>query len=118
MNVLLDECLPRRLKNALPGHAVETVIEAGWSGTKNGELLRRAVGKFDVFLTADQNLTYQQNLSGTKLAVVILVASNNRLQTLKSLMPKVLQSLSVIRPGEVLFIEAKALREEAEKGKH
>jgi hypothetical protein len=62
MRVLLDECVPRKLRRELPGHEVLTVTERGWSGIKNGELLALAQAEFDVFLTIDQNLKYQQNL--------------------------------------------------------
>lgn len=64
MRVLLDECLPRRLKAHLPGHQVVTVPEAGWGGKKNGELLRAADGLVDVFVTVDSNLVHQQRLTG------------------------------------------------------
>jgi hypothetical protein len=64
VKVLLDECLPRYLKSALAGHEVRTVQESGWSGLKNGELLNLAEPRFEVFLTSDQNLRYQQNLAG------------------------------------------------------
>jgi len=67
MNLLLDECLPRKLKDDLPGHAVSTVLEMGWAGTKNGTLLRLAETAFEVFITADRNVEYQQNLRSTVL---------------------------------------------------
>src|SRR5262245_47751086 len=76
MNVLLDECLPRKLKYDLPGHTVSTVPEMGWAGTKNGALLRLAETTFEVFITADQNVEYQQNLRSTVLGIVVLVASD------------------------------------------
>lgn len=61
MRVLLDECVPRALRQDLPGHDVKTVGEAGWAGVKNGALLRLAETAFDVLLTVDRNLEYQQN---------------------------------------------------------
>ncbi len=73
MNVLLDECLPRKLKYDLPGHTISTVPEMGWAGTKNGALLRLAETDFEVFITADQNVEYQQNLRSTVLGIVVLV---------------------------------------------
>ena len=60
MRVLLDECVPRALRNDLPGHEVKTVAELGWAGVRNGELLRRAAAAFDVLITVDRNLEYQQ----------------------------------------------------------
>ena len=79
MRILLDESLPRELRDDLPGHAVKTVTEVGCSGVRNGELLRRAAENFDVFVTADQNLQYQQNLAALPVAVVVLVARNNQI---------------------------------------
>lgn len=93
MRILLDESLPRELKAELPGHDVRTVQETGWSGLSNGELLPRAAGSFDVFVTADQNLQYQQNLSALPVAVVVLVARSNRMQDLRPLLSGLLASL-------------------------
>jgi predicted nuclease of predicted toxin-antitoxin system len=71
MRVLLDECVPRRLRAELPGHEVKTVAEAGWAGTKNGVLLQVAAAQFDVLLTVDSRLEYQQNFSGVTIAVIV-----------------------------------------------
>ncbi len=87
MRVLLDECLPKKLKRELPGYTVITVPDQGWAGQKNGALLRLAQTEFDVFLTIDQNLTNQQNLSNIDLAIVVLSAQDNQLETLQPLMP-------------------------------
>ena len=81
-----------------------TVQERGWSSKKNGELLRLLEDEFDVFLTADQNLTYQQNLSNTRVAVIVLVGPSNRIEALKPLMPKVQEALERIQPGEVVQV--------------
>ena len=104
MRVLIDECLPKKLKREMPGHDVMTVQERGWSSKKNGELLRLLQDEFDVFLTADQNLTYQQNLSNARVAVIVLVARNNRMEALKPVMPKVQEVLKSIQPGEVVQV--------------
>ncbi len=72
MKILLDESVPRLLKLRLPHLDFSTVQEMGWAGLRNGELLRRAKEHFDIFVTADQNLRYQQNLSGRKLAILVL----------------------------------------------
>lgn len=106
MKVLLDECLPKRLKSAFPGHSVSTVPEMGWTGRSNGELLELAKGRFDAFITVDQNLQYQQNLEASKIAVVLLVVSNNRYETFKPLIPKVEQALKTISTGELRRIES------------
>jgi len=93
MRIRLDESLPRELKAELPGHDVRTTQEMGWSSLKNGELLERAAGQFDVFLTADQNLQYQQNLSKLPVAVVVLIARSNRIGDLRPLLPDLLAAL-------------------------
>ena len=90
MRILLDECVPRPLKRELTDYEVQTVVEMGWSGKKNGELLQLMVQEsFTVFLTADQNLRYQQNLQQAGVAVVVLVAPSNRLSNLVLLMQMV-----------------------------
>jgi len=104
MKVLLDECLPRKLKYELPGHDVATVPEMRWAGTKNNALLRLAESNFDVFVTVDQGVQYQQNLRMAKLAVVVLVAPNNRLETLRPLMPRVLTVLQTIQAGDIVRV--------------
>ncbi len=83
MRILLDESLPRRLRSVFAGHEVVTVADAGWSGVKNDELLQLAAAHFDIFVTADQNLQYQQNLSALPLTVAVLVARDNQLESLR-----------------------------------
>lgn len=104
MKILLDESLPKTLARAFSGHSVSTVVEKGWSGKKNGELLRLAQNEFEVFVTADQNLQYQQNLKGYKIAVVVLVAKANRLELLKPVVLKLFKVLSDLKVGEVVRI--------------
>ena len=72
MKVLLDACTPRPLRRFLPGHSVSTAQEMGWGGLKNGDLLREAEGQFEVFISTDQNLKYQQQVVGRKLAILVL----------------------------------------------
>ena len=85
MRILLDECLPRKLKRLLRGHDVTTVTEAGWAGLKNGKLLAKIAGKFDFFITIDRNLVSQNpGLSG-EFGVVVLTAPTNRLEDLEPL---------------------------------
>ena len=112
MRVLLDECLPRPLKRELPGHTIATVPEQGWAGQKNGALLRLAATRFDVFVTVDQNLTYQQNLQAlaaeTRLAIAVLVSPSNRLEALRPLIPSLLEHLKTIQPSDVVRIVAQA----------
>jgi predicted nuclease of predicted toxin-antitoxin system len=101
MRVLLDECVPRRIRAALPGHAIQTAAEAGLAGLRNGELLAAASPTFACFLTVDRNLQFQQNLAALPIAVIVLAAPNNRYETLLPLMPGVLRALAEIRPGEL-----------------
>ena len=105
MRILLDECVPRPLKRELTDYQVRTVVEMGWSGKKNGELLQLMTQEsFTILLTADQNLRYQQNLQSAGVAVVVLVAPSNRLPDLIPLMPKARNILSAIAPGEVIEV--------------
>src|SRR5262252_6099494 len=106
MRVLLDECVPRALRKELPGHSVKTVAEAGWAGVKNGELLQLAANEFDVFLTIDRNLEYQQNFSGVVLAVVVIHAASNDIAVLLPLMPAVLAALPRDKPGMLTHIRS------------
>ena len=104
MKILIDECLPRKLKYELPDHEARTVPEAGWESRKDSELLRLMSGQFDVFLTIDNNLQYQHDLSKMSAAFVVLAAHNNKLATLKPLMPKVIEALKTIHPGQIVEI--------------
>ena len=101
MRVLLDECVPRKLRRELPGHEVRTVVEMGWNGTGNGALLQRAAGDFDVLLTVDSNLQYQQDTSALPIAVVVLTAFSNDVNVLRPMMPAVREALTTIRPGRI-----------------
>jgi hypothetical protein len=104
MKVLLDECVPRKLRRELPEHEVFTVTERGWSGIKNGKLLALAEAEFEVFLTVDQNLKYQQNLEAFNIAIILLVARNNRLKTLLPLMPEAREALENIKAGDFVRV--------------
>ena len=104
MRILLDESLPRPLRGELTGHTVSTVAEIGWSAFENGELLRRAGDQFDVFVTADQNLQFQQNLSALPLAVVVLVARSNRIEDLRPVIPDLLAHLAKLQPSTLTRI--------------
>jgi predicted nuclease of predicted toxin-antitoxin system len=101
MRVLLDECVPSRLRRELPGHDVRTVPEMGWAAKENGELLALAARAFDVFLTVDQKLSYQQNVPQLDIAVIVLVARRTKIEFLRPLMADVQQALTAIRSGEV-----------------
>lgn len=106
MRILLDECLPKRLKRDLVGHEARTVPEMGWAGTLNGALLTLAQTEFDVFLTTDRNLSFQQDLGKYDIAVVVMVAKSNKHDVLKSLVPEVLAILEAAGPGQLLRVGA------------
>lgn len=106
MKVLLDECLPKKLKREVEADFVQTVPEAGWASKKNGELLRLAEVDFDALLTNDQNMEHQQNLQKFDLAFVVLAAPTNDIEDLKPLMPAANEALKTIRVGEIKYIEA------------
>ncbi|MCI0335461.1 MAG: hypothetical protein L0228_19815 [Planctomycetes bacterium] len=102
MRILLDEFLPRRLKSHFPAEFVaNTVQEQGWSGKRNGELMRLAEPEFDAFVTMDRSIEYQQNLSGFGLAVILLHASSNRFADLLPLLPDLLSKLRSAAPGQI-----------------
>jgi hypothetical protein len=105
MRILLDECVPKPLKRELSDYPVRTVVEMGWSGKKNGELLQlmRREG-FTVLVTTDRNLRYQQNLEPMGVAVIVMVASSNRLTALLPLLPQVRNVLTTITAGEAIEI--------------
>ena len=103
MRLLLDECVPRPLKGDLPGHDVHTVADMGWSSKRNSELLQLMLTEmFQCLLTVDQNLEFQQNISASGIAVVVIVARTNRLKELRALVPRVLGALAKISPGETV----------------
>jgi predicted nuclease of predicted toxin-antitoxin system len=106
MRILLDECLPARLRRDLPGHEVQTVPRAGWRGIKNGKLLHiiSGSGKFDVFLTMDKNLPRQQKLQDLPFAVVVLRAKSNRFEDTHPLMPAVFRRLGEFQPGHAYVV--------------
>lgn len=106
MRVLLDEYLPRRLKRELVGHDARTAPEMGWASKTNGELLALAAADFDVFLTSDRNLSYQQNVSAFDVAVIVLVARSNSMDDMRQLVPRILGALATAKAGMVTLVEA------------
>jgi predicted nuclease of predicted toxin-antitoxin system len=104
VRVLLDECLPRRLKRELVGHDTRTVPEMGWASRRNGELLALAAPEFDVFLTVDRNLSYQQDVSVFDIAKVVLVARSNSIEDLRPLAPRILEALANAKCGRVTLV--------------
>ena len=107
MRVLLDECAPKALKVFLAthGHECMTVQGAGWSGKQNGELLDLAESRFDVLVTLDTNLRYQQSLAKRKIAVVVIRARSNRLEHLAPLFAACIKAIETVQPSGLLLIE-------------
>ena len=105
MKILLDECIPRKFKRSFPGHDSQTVPEAGFAGKKNGELLSLAERSgFEVFLTIDQGIEFQQNLTGRNIAILILRAKSNQLDDLLPLVDECVHKMLEITPGQVLKV--------------
>jgi len=104
MKVLLDECVTRYLKRDFVGHEVLTTEEAGFKGLKNGRLLQAAGGQYEVLVTVDQKLQYQQNLKHFTIAIIVLKAKRSTYPMLKPLMPQVLKTLEKIKPCEIVVV--------------
>ncbi len=104
--VLVDENVPRDLRRDLTEFAVRTVYEQGWSGLKNGQLLHTAIGSFDVLLTCDRSLQFQQNLPGLAIGVVVVLAVSNRLEHLRPVVPKIQEARTRVEPGMVIHVTA------------
>jgi hypothetical protein len=105
MRLLLDECVTRYLKRDLVGHEVVTLKEAGFNGLKNGVLLRSAAGKYDVLITVDQNIPFQQNLKELEISVLIIIARNKTYAALKPLTSQILKALETIQHGEIVNVK-------------
>ena len=102
MRILLDECTPRVVKKRLPLRDIQTVQEMGWSGIKNGELLKAAEDQFDVLITTDKNLRYQQNLAARNLAVILL--PTNQVPAVEALVRHIDAALDAVQAGDFLEI--------------
>jgi predicted nuclease of predicted toxin-antitoxin system len=107
MKLLIDECLPRTLKRLFEDHECRTVQEMGWSGKKNGVLLSLAELEFDVLVTVDQGMEYEQNLANRKMAVLVLAARSNQIEDLEPIIPAALAALRSIHPGRAIRVGAK-----------
>lgn len=106
MRILIDECLNWRLGRAFKEHEAIAVQKMGWSGIKNGKLLALAVeNRFDVFLTGDRNLAFQQNVTDFPIAIMVLEAAGIQLSQTLPLVPKVLALLPSLKPGEVVRVK-------------
>ena len=104
LRILLDECVHAGVRAAFPNHAVKTVTESGWRSTKDGQLLLFAEGRFDVLVTVDRRLEFQNALPKFRLGFVIAHVRSNRLQDFIPLFPDLLAAAHSVRPGEILHI--------------
>ena len=102
MKILLDECTPHVLKKLLTGFEIKTVQDQGWSGITNGKLIRLSEAQFDVLITSDQNLRYQQNLVKRRLAIIQL--PTNQVPLVITLAPQVQATLEKIKTGEFVAL--------------
>ena len=105
VRVLLDECLPRSLARELSGHEVHTVTQAGWSGVKNGELLRLGAQGYDALITIDQRFADGHEIPAS-IALITLVARTNRIESLRPLVPAILQALATVQGGQRVRVGA------------
>jgi len=105
VRILLDECIDRRFSRELPGLDVKTVPQMGWAGIKNGSLMTLAATGFDVFITVDRNLSYQQNLPRYDIALIVLRSVSNRYQDLAPFGPMVIESLPQVKNGTSLVLD-------------
>ena len=101
MRILLDENIPIDFAAELPGHDVSTVVELGWNGVLNGELMRRAHECCDVFITLDRNIGFQQNISVLPFGVIIVRAVSNRMVHLRPLASAILLAVTAAKPGQL-----------------
>jgi hypothetical protein len=104
MRILIDECLNWRFSRALTGHYAVSAQKMGWAGLKNSVLLIEAEKQFDVFITGDLNLNFQQDVTKYNIAVIVLHAKSTQLHQTLPLMPKVLTLLPELKPGEVVDV--------------
>jgi hypothetical protein len=96
--------MPRKLRRDLPEFFIRTAQEEGWSAFKNGQLLKRAVGAFDVFVTIDQNMRYQQNMSDLTIGIVAIEIPDTRLVYLRVLTADIRDAVQRVKPGEVIIV--------------
>jgi predicted nuclease of predicted toxin-antitoxin system len=106
MRILLDESVPERLGDLLEGHSWSSVRREGWAGLNNGKLLAAAAGIFDLLLTADKNMEFQQNLATLPVSIVIMRAQSNRVEDLSRVIPAVLRALGSLQPTTLIKVAA------------
>jgi predicted nuclease of predicted toxin-antitoxin system len=104
VRILPDECVDWRLALAIAGHEVQTARQMGWLAIRNGELLKLAANEFEIFVTVDRNLAFQQHVVSFRIAVIVLRARTNRVADLKPLVPARLEAIAAATPGSLQFI--------------
>ena len=104
MKILLDECIDWRLSRDIVGHDVKTIYQMDWATVKNGDLLALPSNHFDIFVTVDRNLSFQQNLISFEVAVIVLCAPTNRLADLRQLVPTLLVTIPTAKRGKAIYI--------------
>lgn len=104
--VLFDENMPRKLRRDLAEFSIQTAQERGWSAFKNGELLRRASEAFDVFVTIDQRIRYQQNLAAMKIGVVVIEVVDTRIDHLRTLLPQLRDAIARVERGGIIVVKS------------
>ena len=106
MRLLLDEHLPIGLSTELPGHTEDTVSGRGWSGIKNGELLLRMSGQYDILVTMDRSIEFQQRISTLPFGIVLVRTRSNRMEDLRPLVPSILSVLAAVKPGRIHRVDS------------
>ena len=104
MRVLIDECLNWRICRALAGHHCTSAQKMGWAGLTNGDLLKQAEAQFDLLITGDRNLSFQQEMTSFNIAVVVLHPKTTKLDDTFELIPKVISLLPTLQPGDVVDV--------------
>jgi predicted nuclease of predicted toxin-antitoxin system len=119
MRILFDNGVPKKLRRSLPGHHIETTVERGWEALVNGELLRLAQDEFEILLSTDSNMKYQQRLPDYTIALIVLRAFDTKLESYLPLVPEIENVLTTIQAGEVVYIYAdqKLLAKDQRKGR-
>jgi predicted nuclease of predicted toxin-antitoxin system len=105
MRLLFDESVTKRLRRYLPNHEIQTVVEMGWAGTKNGKLLALASQKFDALITVDKNMQFQQNLNSLPISIVVLSTQSNEIDFILPLVPKLEAVLNDLKPRSLTVVE-------------
>lgn len=108
MRILLDENVPKKFKRAFPNDEVATVTEMGWAGIKNGELLKLAEGEFEVMVTVDKSIPYQNNFTDKQIILLTFLVKQNKIELLLPLVPAAIEALSTASPGQIINLSSES----------